>query len=52
MFFVECLRGIVTSSQRTREVSIYSSELRPVATADMSEDRQPLLSETALPDYD
>ena len=52
MFFAECLQGIVTSSRRIGEVSIYSSELQPLATADMSEDRQPLLGETALPDYD
>jgi len=54
MFFLECLRGFAAANQATYEVVhvAHNSELRPLATANLSEDRQPLLSETALPDYD
>ena len=51
MFFLECLRGFAIASQTTYQVATHSSELRPLATANLPEDHQPLLSETALPEY-
>jgi len=49
MFFMECLRGfaIAVSNQGSHQFTMrHSSELRPMATANLPEDRQPLMSET------